>query len=348
MKHFIAIADYSPDELRHVLDVAHRLKKQLQGDGPQRPVLAGKTLAMIFEKPSLRTRVSFAVGDDAARRDGAACCATRKWAGQARAGAGRRARAVRRCATGSWPARSSTRRSSSWRSGRRVPVINGLTDYNHPCQAMADLHDARGALRQARRADAGVRRRRQQRRAVAGRRRAGSSACGSSSPRPPGYELPDDDVDRIMSQVPRDGLRDGARPDRGRARGRRASSPTRGSAWARRRRRPARLKDFAGFQVDEQLLAQAPEARGRAALPAGVPRLRDQRRRDGGPAVAGLPGSREPAALPEGAARGADGRDVGVAPRMLLRRRRFAVEGDGDLERLAEAEDRDCTWSPTL
>ena len=61
MKHFTAIADYSTDELRHLLDVALRLKSELTRTGRNDPVLAGKTLAMIFEKPSLRTRVSFAV-----------------------------------------------------------------------------------------------------------------------------------------------------------------------------------------------------------------------------------------------------------------------------------------------
>src|SRR3954470_809476 len=61
MKDFIAVSDHSPDHLRHFLDVAKRLKKQLRETGRNDPILAGKTLAMVFEKPSLRTRVSFAV-----------------------------------------------------------------------------------------------------------------------------------------------------------------------------------------------------------------------------------------------------------------------------------------------
>src|SRR3569832_1241529 len=61
MKNFISIADHTTEELRHVLDVAKRLKKQHKETGRNDPLLAGKTLAMIFEKPSLRTRVSFAV-----------------------------------------------------------------------------------------------------------------------------------------------------------------------------------------------------------------------------------------------------------------------------------------------
>src|SRR5438874_6198201 len=61
MKHFISIADHSSDELRHMLDVAARLKTQLKSEGKNNAILLNKTLAMIFEKPSLRTRVSFAV-----------------------------------------------------------------------------------------------------------------------------------------------------------------------------------------------------------------------------------------------------------------------------------------------
>src|SRR5438309_8303959 len=61
MNHFISISDHSSDELRHMLEVAARLKSQLKSEGKNAPLLANKTVAMIFEKPSLRTRVSFAV-----------------------------------------------------------------------------------------------------------------------------------------------------------------------------------------------------------------------------------------------------------------------------------------------
>src|SRR5438067_5250376 len=61
MKDFISIADCTKEELREFLDVGLRLKKQYKTTGRNDPLLAGKMLAMIFEKPSLRTRVSFAV-----------------------------------------------------------------------------------------------------------------------------------------------------------------------------------------------------------------------------------------------------------------------------------------------
>src|SRR5574338_1685738 len=55
---FIAIADYSPEDLQSMLDLAVELKKELKASG-NRPLLQGKVLGMIFQKPSLRTRVSF-------------------------------------------------------------------------------------------------------------------------------------------------------------------------------------------------------------------------------------------------------------------------------------------------
>ena len=57
-KDFLAISDYSSDEIQMLLDLAVRLKKE-RSTGENRPILKGKTMAMIFQKPSLRTRVSF-------------------------------------------------------------------------------------------------------------------------------------------------------------------------------------------------------------------------------------------------------------------------------------------------
>src|SRR5438445_12029500 len=61
MNHFLDISDCTAAELRHLMEVSLRLKREYREKGRNDPVLAGKTLAMIFEKPSLRTRVSFAV-----------------------------------------------------------------------------------------------------------------------------------------------------------------------------------------------------------------------------------------------------------------------------------------------
>ena len=58
---FLSLADFTRVELEEILHLAARLKSDLKG-GKQTPLLAGKSLAMIFEKPSLRTRVTFEIG----------------------------------------------------------------------------------------------------------------------------------------------------------------------------------------------------------------------------------------------------------------------------------------------
>lgn len=61
MKHFLSIADHTAADLWGLLHLARDLKQEWQSGGNQ-PILKGKVLGMIFQKPSLRTRVSFEVG----------------------------------------------------------------------------------------------------------------------------------------------------------------------------------------------------------------------------------------------------------------------------------------------
>src|SRR5262252_2197598 len=138
MNHFISIAQTSTDELNHVLDVAHRLKHQLKMTGHNDPILAGRTLALIFEKPSLRTRVSFAVamtqlgGTGMLLRD-------------EEIGLGKRepvqdvARVLSGMCDGIMARTFGHDKVLNLAKWATVPVINGLTDYSHPCQAMADM-----------------------------------------------------------------------------------------------------------------------------------------------------------------------------------------------------------------
>ncbi len=136
MKHFLAVADYSPQELQDLLDLAISLKKEYFAGGNQ-PLLKGKVLGMIFQKPSLRTRVSF---DMAMRHlDGDAL-----YLSPSEIGLGKRESIadVARVMSGYVQAimarvfeHAHVLELAKWSS---VPVINGLSDYNHPCQAMAD------------------------------------------------------------------------------------------------------------------------------------------------------------------------------------------------------------------
>ncbi|HVI84744.1 MAG TPA: ornithine carbamoyltransferase, partial [bacterium] len=58
---YLGVRDLSPDELQHVVDLAAELKARLRG-GEHPPLLRGKILALVFEKPSLRTRATFEAG----------------------------------------------------------------------------------------------------------------------------------------------------------------------------------------------------------------------------------------------------------------------------------------------
>ncbi|GIV66592.1 MAG: ornithine carbamoyltransferase [Bellilinea sp.] len=135
-KDFLAVSDYSPAELQGMLDLAIRLKKEWQSGGNQ-PLLKNKVLGMIFQKPSLRTRVSF---DMAMRHLGGDAL----YLSPNEIGLGQRESIadVARVMSGYVDAimarvfaHDHVLELAKWSS---IPVINGLSDYNHPCQAMAD------------------------------------------------------------------------------------------------------------------------------------------------------------------------------------------------------------------
>jgi len=136
MKHFLDISDHSPEELQDLLDVAIRLKKEYFAGG--NPLLfKGKVLGMIFQKPSLRTRVSF---DMAMRHMGGDAL----YLSPNEIGLGKRESIadVSRVLSGYVQAvmarvfeHAHVLELAKWSS---VPVINGLSDFSHPCQAMAD------------------------------------------------------------------------------------------------------------------------------------------------------------------------------------------------------------------
>ena len=136
MKDFIAISDYSPKEIQALLDLGVRLKTEHTAGG-NRPLLKGKVLGMIFQKPSLRTRVSF---DMAMRHVGGDAL----YLSPQEIGLGKResiadvARVLAGYVDGIMARvfeHAHVVELAQWSS---VPVINGLSDYNHPCQAMAD------------------------------------------------------------------------------------------------------------------------------------------------------------------------------------------------------------------
>ena len=138
---FLTLADYSVDEVAELLDRAAEIKKN---PGAFKKSLDGKTLAMIFEKPSLRTRVTFETG--MTQLHGHAI-----YISPTDAGLGTResipdvARNLERWVDGIMArvfAHSKVEQLAQWAG---IPVINGLSDDHHPVQALADVMTIREA-----------------------------------------------------------------------------------------------------------------------------------------------------------------------------------------------------------
>jgi ornithine carbamoyltransferase len=136
MNHFLAISDLSSGEVQDLLDLAIKLKEEYFKKGNP-PYFKGKVLGMIFQKPSLRTRVSF----DIAMRH---CGGDALYLSPNEIGLGKRESIadISRVLSGYVQAlmarvfeHDHVLQLAQW---SEIPVINGLSDYNHPCQGMAD------------------------------------------------------------------------------------------------------------------------------------------------------------------------------------------------------------------
>lgn len=131
---FIDLADLDRAELRRVLDLAHAIKA---GRWRERP-LEGRHIAMLFQKPSHRTRVSFEVG--IARLGGATTTLTENDVQLGvRETIGDAARVLDRYVDGTVARLRSHADLEKLAAASEKPVINGLTDRSHPCQVLADL-----------------------------------------------------------------------------------------------------------------------------------------------------------------------------------------------------------------
>jgi ornithine carbamoyltransferase len=131
---FVSIRDLSPEEMEYLLVLGGEIKAH---PSAWREALLGKTLALIFEKPSLRTRVSFDVG---IHQLGGFCL----YLSPAEISLGKResvydvARNLERMVQGIVIRTFAHEIVAQMAGYCDIPVINGLTDFSHPCQAMAD------------------------------------------------------------------------------------------------------------------------------------------------------------------------------------------------------------------
>lgn len=264
---FISMDDLTPDEIRAVLERSSDLKRRLRaGESP--PALAGKTLAMIFEKPSLRTRVTFEVG-------------MRQLGGHAiylspqdiqlgtRESVPDVARNLSRWVNGIMARTFAHRTVQDLAEYATVPVINGLSDLEHPCQILGDLltiQDHARRLNGVRVAWVGD----------------GNNVCHSlllaggkvgmhlAVATPSGYEPANEIVSRARSLAGKSGGSISV--------GRDPKEAVRGAdiiytdVWVsmgQEAKRAERLKAFAGFQVDSALVrAAGPQVKVMHCLPA--------------------------------------------------------------------------------
>lgn len=256
MQHFLSIIQTTPQQLGHLFDVAFELRQQRLSGQPNKPVLAGQTLAMIFEKPSLRTRVSFEqamldLGGHAIRL------------GWDEVGMGKRetpadvARVLSGMVHGIMARVYEHQKLVELAAHSAVPVINALSDESHPCQALADvmtLIDEFG-------------------RDLAGRTLAfvgdGNNVahslaiiCGKLGMNfilasPPGYELPVESTQRIKSHLPDmnfEMTHDAVQAVR-------HADAIYADTWVsmgQEEQVAQRRKTFAAYQINDDLLAAAP------------------------------------------------------------------------------------------
>lgn len=136
-KDFLQLSDFSTDEILYLLNEAQELKA-LQKQGKPHPFLSGKVLGMIFEKSSTRTRVSFEVG--MLQLGGHAIFLSSRdlqlGRGESISDTGK---VLSRYVDGIMIRTFSHESVEELAENASIPVINGLTDLQHPCQVLADL-----------------------------------------------------------------------------------------------------------------------------------------------------------------------------------------------------------------
>jgi ornithine carbamoyltransferase len=264
MRHFISIKDCTKDELNELLELSVKLKEDDKNGAIERS-LAGKALALVFEKASLRTRVSFEIamtdlGGVAIymKPDDIGILGQREPIKDI-------ARVFGRYVHGIMARTFAHETLAEFAKYAGVPVINGLSDWSHPCQAMADMLTIKehfGRLEGIKLAFIGD-----------GNNVARSLAFASAKlglkmtiASPAGYELDNDTIviaDGISSgsvsllRKPADAVRD--------------VDVIYTDTWVsmgQEAEEKKRLKAFAGFQVNSELLKLAPNAKIMHCLPA--------------------------------------------------------------------------------
>ncbi|HEV3079143.1 MAG TPA: ornithine carbamoyltransferase [Gemmataceae bacterium] len=265
MRHFLDLVDLSSDEITHLLRETARLKTASAG-GDRTPVLQGRVLGLVFEKPSLRTRASFQSA--MAQLGGSSVFMTGTEAGLgSRESVPDFARVMSQYVDAVVLRTFSHETVQTFAAHSSCPVVNGLSDYHHPCQALADLftlQEVFGDLKDRTIAFIGD-----------GNNVARSLAvcCGKLGVRfilaaPEGYGFDQPFLDMFGSVLPREALVQNGKP----AHAVQKADVIYTDVWTsmgQEAERELRLQSFSGYQVNEALLQLAPaHARVMHCLPA--------------------------------------------------------------------------------
>lgn len=136
-RHFLSLMDLKPDEIRLIVSRAIEMKKELE-DGVTMDLLRHRTVAMVFEKSSTRTRVSFETGVTHLGGNAIFLAPSDSHLGRGEP-IEDTARVLSRMASLIIMRTGSHDRVEKMAQFASIPVINGLSDFNHPCQQLADL-----------------------------------------------------------------------------------------------------------------------------------------------------------------------------------------------------------------
>jgi ornithine carbamoyltransferase len=137
VEHFLGLADLTPEQFQGLLELAIELKEAWR-EGGNRPLLKGKTLGMIFQKPSLRTRASFEMGMIHLGGQALYFSPFEIQLGK-RESVADVSRVFSRYVDGMMARVFAHSDILTLAEYSQSPVINGLSDYNHPCQALSDF-----------------------------------------------------------------------------------------------------------------------------------------------------------------------------------------------------------------
>lgn len=264
MKDFLSVSSCETDDLLELLDLSDTLKKYYK-KGNRDLCLVGKSLVMLFEKPSLRTRMSFQIA--MAQLGGNPIYVKPEDIG----GIGKRepikdmARVLDRYADGIMARTFAHDTVIELANFAEIPVINALTDWSHPCQAMADIMTIRehfGKLNGIKIAYIGD-----------GNNVARSLAYGCAKlgmkiviASPKGYELDKESIDRTNQIASGATTQMNNPPDA--VKGADVIYTDTWISMGQESEKQKRVADFQGFAVDAKLLSLAPNAKIMHCLPA--------------------------------------------------------------------------------